>query len=578
MVALLRLASGQRWALAGALVAMAVSALATAGYAFLLGPLFEALFAGPQRANSTLVGLLSWFPWVAGQDLEGLAKSVWLLPLVIFAVASARASATWVQRALMAVAGERAVSSLRVRAYTAMISADFLRLHGAHSGDWISRLTRDADRVRDALADGVTILVRDGLTAAALLGLALSLDAELAVVALVAVPVAALQARFFARRLRSAYRRADRLRGELAGRAHEALANIETVKVDAAAELEVDRFDRGSEVLASVQVGASSIRAAGSAMMELAGVGGLGLTLAYAIWRINAGELEPAAFLSFFAALMLLYEPLRGLGRVNANLQAGASALERLEELLELPPELCGGIDPTPFRQMELRGVSLCYAGGPMIFEDLDLTLNPGSALRVSGPSGAGKSSLLRLLLGLVPPSSGEFVVDGRRVQDLDLAAFRRQIGYAGQEVLLFNATVAENLRLARPGATDAELVQACQAAAAADFIEELPLGYATEVGQRGHRLSGGQRQRLALARALLKEPAMLVLDEALTGLDLDMRRRLIDGIAHLNPKLMLVVVSHSDDEGASWPRPMTELRLPQTRPSHDHREERRDG
>jgi subfamily B ATP-binding cassette protein MsbA len=416
--------------------------------------------------------------------------------------------------------------------------------------------------VRDALTEGVTVLVRDTLTTAALFALALSLDSQLALVAMVAVPLAAVQASFFARRLRSAYRRADHLRGELAGRAQETLANIEAVKVDAFEGDELDRFARDSRSLADIQIVARATRATSSAVMELVGVGGLGLTLAYAIWRINAGELEPAAFLSFFAALMLLYEPLRGLGRVNAYLQAGASAIERLEGLKSLPAEPSGTALVAQLDRIELRDTSLTYPDGTVVIDRLSATLEAGTTTTVVGSSGAGKSSLVRMLLGLVPPTAGEVLVNGVPMAELDIKAFRRIVGYAGQEVLLFDTSVAANLRLARPESSDDELVEACRAAAAHEFITDLPEGYDTRIGERGHRLSGGQRQRLALARALLKAPAMLVLDEALTGLDLPTRRAVMDAVRAIRRDTILVLISHSDEEEPTGDDPSTTLRV----------------
>ena len=540
MRAILALAWTERARLLAAIACMAVVAGSAALYALLLGPTLEALF-NPD-APPGLIGRLSGDLPTSLLSPQVLA---WALPASILVVAGAKALAFWGQRHLMAGASERIVARLRVRAFSAVARADLMALRPLRAGDLASRLTRDADQVREAVADGVAALGRDLLSAVLLFALAVSLDRELSLIAFIAFPITAVALAWFGRRLRRAHADSDAIRGDLGARIGEVFHNVEAVKADSAEGREADRFAVGVDRLAALESRALSLRAAHHGVVEFAGVGGLALTLVWAIARIRAGELGPDTFVSFFAALMMLYEPVKGLSRVNAMFQAGASGLARVEQLATLHPERTGPDLAPPFSTLTLDRVALAFDASPPLFEDLSLTLHPGDVMVVLGPSGVGKSSLARMCLGMLVPTAGHLRFDDADLATLDRASLRHHIAWAGQDVLLFDATVLDNIRYGHPAATDADVLAAARLADVESFVDELPQGWDTRLGERGQRLSGGQRQRLALARALVKPARLLILDEALTGVDAEARLRILSDTIAARPELMVLLITH---------------------------------
>ena len=531
----------QRGLLLLAAASMAVTAVTTALYAFLLGPLVQALFAGSGAANEALL------PWLPTGWEASWREASWLLPGVILAVAGAKAMAWWGQRVWMARAGEAVVEQVREEALAGLLEAEFVAVGGLRVGDVAGRLTHDAELVREAVSEGMTALCRDGLTTACLLALAVGLDPQLAAVALVAFPLAAVAVRTFGRRLRGLHRRSEAERGDLGAVVGEALAGLEAIKADAQEAAWSARAMARARRLAEVRIEAAGARAANSAVMELVGVGGIALTLAWAVVRIEAGALRPDAFVSFFAALLMLYEPLKGLGRVNAWMQAGASGLERLGALTALPREPDGGAPlQGPIERLELDAVGFGYDAREPVVAGLSLRIEAGELVQLTGPSGAGKSTVVRLMLGLLSPTAGQVRVNGRPLEEVERASLRRAVAYAGQRVLLFAGTVAENIRQSRPEATMAEVREAARIAMADAFIEGLPDGYATRLGEGGQGLSGGQRQRLAVARAVLKGASALILDEALTGLEAPLQAEVLERLRAHRPEVMVVLVTHA--------------------------------
>ncbi|MEL6179026.1 MAG: ABC transporter ATP-binding protein, partial [Myxococcota bacterium] len=307
-------------------------------------------------------------------------------------------------------------------------------------------------------------------------------------------------------------------------------------------------------------------RAANSAAMELVGVGGIAVTLAWAVVRIEAGAMRPDAFVSFFAALLMLYEPLKGLGRVNAWMQAGVSGLERVGLLMALESEKGGQgqVVVGPVRRVVLEEVSFVYPGSDRPAVDgLSLALEAREVVQLAGPSGVGKSTVVRLMLGLLTPTTGQVRINGHLLETLDRDRLRGELAYAGQTVLLFAGSVRDNIRLGRPDADDEAVGEAAWLAAADRFIEALPEGYDTWLHEGGRGLSGGQRQRVALARALLKPASVLILDEALTGIERPLREEVLARIRQRRPNLVVVVITHGLVETASR---VVELALPTDR------------
>jgi ATP-binding cassette subfamily B protein len=426
---------------------------------------------------------------------------------------------------LSALIGERFLLSLRRRFYGHLLRQSPDVLDRRKLGDLLSRLTADIQTIESfvlgSAAEAVSIALRILLFGAALF----YLSWQLALVSLVVAPLSLLAAKRFGRLIKHASREKRRLAGSLTAVAEEGLANAALVQSYGRHDTELARFARQSEGILTAELAATRLRALFAPLVELIELAGVLLVLAWGTWALSQGSLTLGGLLAFLAYLGLLYRPVRDLGQLGTSAFAASAAAERVLELLDQPPlvaERPGASAVGRARgELELTGVTFRYPGASEpTLADVSLVVRPGELVVLTGPSGSGKSTLAKLLVRLFDPSEGSIRIDGHDLRDLPLDDVRRNVGVLLQEALVFDASVRENIAYGRPGADDAAIVAAARAAGAHAFVEALPAGYATSIGQKGRRLSGGQRQRIALARLLLRDPAVVVLDEPFTGLD----------------------------------------------------------
>jgi subfamily B ATP-binding cassette protein MsbA len=499
---------------------------------------------------SALSGALAWLvkPVVDRIFVEQDAAMLAVLPLAVLGVSVGKGLADYGQAYLMAWVGQRVIADVREGVYGHLQDLSLAFFHRNPTGQLISRITNDVNLLHGTVTDAVTGFLKDVLTIVALVGVIFHNDWLLATVSLLVFPVAVAPLSKMGRRIRGFSRRSQVQMGSLTTILHEVLSGQSIVKAFCQEQREKERFSRENRALFRTLMKRYRIRALSSPLMET--LGGIGAAAAIYVggYRVLHGEMTPGAFFSFIAALGMLYEPIKRLNKINLLVQEGMAAAERIFQVLDQEPEvreMPGAVVLPPLVEaVELREVSFGYGAEPVLC-DVNLTIRKGEVVALVGESGGGKTTLAHLIPRFFDPTQGAVLVDGEDVRNVTLSSLRGQIALVTQHTVLFNDTVLNNIAYGRPEASMEEIQAAAIAANAHGFIEMLPEGYQTVIGEAGVKLSGGQRQRLCIARALLKDAPILILDEATSSLDSDSEEEVQRALEVLMKGRTVLVIAH---------------------------------
>ncbi|MFE2074775.1 ABC transporter ATP-binding protein [Streptomyces misionensis] len=513
-----------------------------------LVPLLLFSLAGP----AVDAGELWLFKTVVDEVLvpRDLGPFLWIAPAYLGLIVCSGVLG-FADRMTSAWVGERFLLSLRCAVFRHLQGLSLGFFERRRLGDVLSRVTDDVDAVETFLLSGVADALYYVLQLAVFLGLLFYLSWDLTLLALVIVPLFWSAARHFARLSKEASRETRRRGGSLSAIAEEVLGNVALVQAYNRQGWEAHRFEReGSGRLRAV-LASTRIRAVYAPIVEVIEVAGVLAVLGLGTWQLAQGRLTLGGLLVFLALIGKMYGPVRGLSGLATTFYTAAASAERIIELLDQRPQVTERADARPIGRahgsVEFDRVWFRYPGStPWALADVSFRVAPGETLALVGASGAGKSTVARLQLRFYDPDRGTVRLDGTDLRELRLADVRESVAVVLQETLVFHGTVRENIAYGRPGASEAQIVAAARAADAHEFVERLPDGYDTLVGQRGRTLSGGQSQRLAIARAMIRDAPVLLLDEPTTGLDAGSGRRIMEPLRRLMAGRTTVVISHN--------------------------------
>ena len=521
---LLEYARPHRGRLMVALLAMLLYGVGTAGTMWYIRPILDSVLPNQERLLPTIVAILTMF------FLKGLGS--------------------YLSSYVMTDVGQRVVRDLRNALFKHILgqSAAFFSLQT--TGRLMSRITNDVGQLQRAVSETIGDLARESLS---LVGLAVVLfynAPRLAIVCgtiapLILYPLAAL-----GQRVRRTTRRSQEALEQMSHVSAEAFTGHRIVKAFGAEAREADKFAKASQRFYRTSMRVTSALSVLPPMMELLGGGAFVIALWYGSQEISAHRLTTGGFVTFITVLFSMYGPAKKLSRVNADLNQAMSAAERVFEILDTHSEVVeapGATALPPFGSaIEFRDVEFTYGDADhATLRGVGFTVRAGQTLAIVGRSGAGKTTLVNLIPRFYDVTSGSILIDGRDVRQITLASLRSQIGIVTQETVLFDDTVATNIAFGRPDATRAEIEAAARAAHADDFIGRLDQGSDTVIGERGQRLSGGQRQRLAIARAILRDSPILILDEATSSLDAESEALVQEALSNLLLNRTSFVIAH---------------------------------
>jgi len=524
---LLTFARAYRGRFIAALMAMLVYAAASTGVVLLVRPIIQKVLPGT----------------------TGLPFRYWAGLILIAYLAKGLGS--YFSAYLMTDVGQRVVRDIRDKLFRHIVDQSAAFFARRTSGQLMSRIMNDVSQVQQAVSETIGDLIREGLSAVGYAGAMFYFDWRLALVSMVGAPIVVYPLVRLGQRVRRSTRRSQEQLEQLSHLTAEAFTGHRIVKAFGAERHEAQRFSMASQRLYRTTLKVTSTLAVLPPIMEFLG----GLAIVGLLWygrqQIGGGHLDQAQFLAFIFAAFMLYTPVKRLSRVNANLQQAIAAATRIFEMLDTHSEVLERPSARPIagltRAIEFRDVSFTYddGAGKTVLKNVSFSARAGQVIAIVGLSGAGKTTLVNLLPRFYDVTGGAILIDGTDIRDVTLASLRGHIGLVTQDTVLFDDTIANNIAYGAPSMRASAIEEAARAAHAHEFIQLLPEKYETKIGERGQRLSGGQRQRLAIARALLKDSPILILDEATSSLDAESELLVQDALANLMRNRTAFVIAH---------------------------------
>jgi len=500
-----------------------------------------------------VAGLSAAFLWIIKDMVDKvlLAKNMFMLSLItifIIGIYFFQGLSDYGQKYLMHWIGQKVVFDIRNKLYSHLQKLSLQFFSHRPVGELISRITSDITTMQEALSRAIGDLIKEGLTVAALISLLFYFDWQLALISLAILPFVLKLTTKLSQRLRKTSRKVRKKMATLTSILQEALSGIRIVKAFSMEDYEAKKFrDRNKEFFAA-EIHSRQISSLISPLIGFISSFGIAFIVWYGGRRVIQGAMTPGEFIAFMGGLLSLYRPLSRLGDVSSIIQQAMASGERVFEILDTSPDITNILNPFPLSEFKdkivFENIFFKY-DKEIILKDINFQIKRGEMVALVGPSGAGKTTLVNLLARFYDPHRGRILIDDKDIREVDLNSLRKLLGIVTQDTILFNDTIRNNIAYGNPQAAEEEIIQAAKIANAHDFIIKMKNGYDTYIEERGERLSGGQQQRIAIARALLKNPSILILDEATSEMDSESEALVQQALNRLLKSRTALVIAH---------------------------------
>jgi subfamily B ATP-binding cassette protein MsbA len=529
------------------MICMVCYSLTTSLQALLIKPVIDGVFLNQEKIPPFLTKIIVQLHLEDLFLVKGM-EMLRILPIAIILLFLLRGTFNYGQAYLMNFLGLKVIADLREKLYNHLQTLPLSFFTKTPTGTLISRITNDVNLIQGAVSQTIAGILKDAFTIFSLIGVAFYQNWKLAIIAFIIFPFGIIPIKELGKRMRKFARKGQQRYGLITTLLHETITGNRIVKAFNMEEYEKRRFALENDRLFGTFLKRVRVRALSHPLMEILGGIGAGVITWVGGYMIMRGELTPGAFLSFLAAFFMLYAPIRDLSKINLEVQEGLAGAARVFDLLDTVAEIKdeeGAIRLSSVSKgIDFQEVTFKYEE-EVVLKEISLQVKAGEMIALVGMSGAGKTSLVNLLPRFYDVEKGRILIDGYDIRKVTLKSLRDQIGLVTQQTILFNDTIRNNIAYGNLKCSDQEVVNAAKAANAHDFIQRLPQGYETSIGEQGVKLSGGERQRISIARALLKNAPILILDEATSSLDSDSETEVQKALDELMKGRTVLVIAH---------------------------------
>ncbi len=521
---IIELVKGQKVRLTISMLCMVCMAGTDLAQAWVVKPLIDEIFVNKDKAMLTL------------------------LPLMFIGIYLLRSFAYYGEQYFMEFVGQDIIRRLRNQLYSRLTDLPLSFFHKEKTGALMSRFTFDVNIVKAMVSSSIAAVIRDALRIIALTGYIFYRDWKLAALIFFVFPIALIPLVKLGRRVRKASTGMQEAMGDLSAFIHETFIGTKVVKAFGMEPHEKKRFRQKTQNVFRIGIRAAIAKSLSSPIMEFLGGIAIAVVVYYGGLQVTQGLSTPGTFFSFLAAVVLLYDPAKKMTKINNNVQEGMAAFNRIYDIIETSSDICDPREPVHLKpgphRVAFEKVGFCYEK-EFVLQDINLTVSPGQTLALVGMSGGGKTSLVNLVPRFYDVTEGRIMIDSTDIRQASIASLRQQIAIVTQDPILFNDSIRNNILYGRPDATEEDIIAAAEAAYAYDFIMTFPKGFDTLVGELGGRLSGGEKQRLCIARALIKDAPILILDEATSSLDTEAEAVVQKALENLMRGRTAFVIAH---------------------------------